>query len=120
MSRGPSILVVDDEPAVRHALERALLLERYEVTLARDGRELLRRVEDDAGPAAGVLRYADLVLDPLAHDVHRGERRIDLTRTEFLLLAMFLSHPRQVLTRSQIFERVWGYDFGTTSNALGV
>ena len=50
----------------------------------------------------------------------RGERRIELTRTEHTLLELFLQHPRQVLTRSQIFERVWGYDFGATSNALGV
>jgi two-component system, OmpR family, response regulator MprA len=45
---------------------------------------------------------------------------LQLTRTEFLLLEMFLRHPRQVLTRSAIFEHVWGYDFGATSNSLGV
>ena len=59
-------------------------------------------------------------MDTSAHEVRRGERLIELTRTEFLLLEMFLRHPRQVLTRSQIFEHVWGYDFGPTSNALGV
>ena len=58
------------------------------------------------------LRFADLELDPIEHAVRRGERAIELTRTEFLLLELFLRHPRQVLTRSQIFERVWGYDFG--------
>jgi two-component system response regulator MprA len=80
-------------------------------------RALLRR----AGPAGGeALRFGDLVLDPVAYDVHRGDRRIDLSRTEFHLLMLFLEHPRQVLTRSQIFERVWGYDFGASSNALGV
>jgi two-component system response regulator MprA len=66
------------------------------------------------------LRFADLALDPTSRDVWRGDRRIELTRTEYGLLELFLAHPRQVLTRSQIFEQVWGYDFGATSNALGV
>ena len=82
-------------------------------------RALLRRAGDGAAEGE-VLRYADLVLDPVAHEVHRGDRLIDLSRTEFLLLELFLRHPRQVLTRSTIFENVWGYDFGPTSNALGV
>jgi len=191
------ILVVDDEPAVRRALERALRLENYEVELAADGREaldalaerppdaiildvsmpgidglevcrrlrasgdrtpvlmltardgiddrvtgldvgaddylvkpfalrelqarlraLLRRTAEDDGAEA--LRYADMMLDPIAHEVYRGERKIELSKTEFLLLELFLKHPRQVLTRSTIFENVWGYDFGPTSNALGV
>ena len=191
------VLVVDDEPAVRAALERALRLEAYEVEVAADGREALdrlagaappdavvldvampfvdglevcRRLRDagdrtpvlmltardaiddrvaglDAGaddylvkpfalkelkarlrallrraspPGEAPLRFGDLVLDPVAHEVHRGDRRIELSRTEFHLLALFLEHPRQVLTRGQIFERVWGYDFGVGSNALGV
>jgi two-component system response regulator MprA len=191
------VLVVDDEPAVRRALERALKLDNYEVELAADGQEALdslassaadavvldiamprvdglevtrrmRRAGDhtpililtarDAiddrvtgldvgaddylvkpfalkelqarlrallrrageGGEAEVLRYADLVLDPAAHEVRRGDRVIELTKTEFFLLELFLKHPRQVLTRSQIFESVWGYDFGATSNALGV
>jgi len=79
-------------------------------------RALLRRVETPAQR----LGFADLALDPASRDVWRGDRRIELTRTEYGLLEMFLQHPRQVLTRSQIFERVWGYDFGATSNALGV
>jgi two-component system response regulator MprA len=54
------------------------------------------------------------------HEVRRGELRIDLTRTEFQLLELFLRNPRQVLTRSLIFDRVWGYDFGPASNALEV
>jgi two-component system response regulator MprA len=192
---GVKVLVVDDEPSVRAALQRALTLERYEVQLAEDGqhaldilaegvvdaivldvmmpridgievckrlrtagdrtpvlmltardaiddrvdgldagaddylvkpfalrelnarlRALLRRV-DPGGPT---LAFGDLVLDRSAHQVRRGDREIDLSRTEFALLELFLEHPRQVLTRSVLFERVWGYDFGATSNALGV
>jgi two-component system response regulator MprA len=191
------ILVVDDEPAVREAVERALRLEGHDVSLAADGQEalgaldtrppdavvldvLMPRVDglelcrrmrrrgdrtpvlmltardavsdrvagldagaDDylikpfaleellarvrallrrAGPGDedGPLRFSDLTLDPLAHEVKRGERVIDLTRTEFLLLDLFLRHPRQVMTRSVIFENVWGYDFGPRSNSLEV
>jgi two-component system response regulator MprA len=189
------VLVVDDEPAVRAALQRALALERHDVSLAEDGqqaldalaestvdaivldvmmprvdglevcrrlraagdrtpvlmltarhaiddrvdgldagaddylvkpfalrelnarlRALLRRV-DTGGPT---LAFGDLVLDRSAHEVYRGQRRIELSKTEFSLLELFLEHPRQVLTRSTLFERVWGYDFGATSNALGV
>jgi two-component system response regulator MprA len=192
------VLVVDDEPAVRRALERALRLENHEVVLAADGEEaldslvstpadaivldvlmprldglevcrrlrkagdrtpilmltardaiddrvegldvgaddylvkpfalrelqarlraLLRRSGDGAG-GGEVLRYSDLVLDPVAHEVYRGDRLIELSKTEFMLLELFMRHPRQVLTRSTIFENVWGYDFGPTSNALGV
>ena len=192
------VLVVDDEPAVRRALERALRLDNYEVALAEDGEEaldaiartpvdavildvamprldglevcrrmrkagdrtpilmltardaiddrvtgldvgaddylvkpfalrelqariraLLRRSGDGEGDGE-VLRYGDLELDPLAHEVHRSDRLIELSKTEFLLLELFMRHPRQVLTRSTIFENVWGYDFGPTSNALGV
>jgi two-component system, OmpR family, response regulator MprA len=67
-----------------------------------------------------VLRFDDLELDPHSHEVHRGRRLIELTRTEFLLLELFMHHPRQVLTRGQIFDRVWGYDFGPASNSLEV
>jgi two-component system response regulator MprA len=191
-----SVLIVDDEPAVRAALDRALRLDGYEVELAADGREALDRLAearldavvldvampgidglevcrrmreagdrtpvlmltardavDDrvAGLDAGAddylvkpfalkelkarlralqrradggedarLRFADLALDRGAWEAHRGGRRLELSRTEFQLLALFLEHPRQVLTRSQIFERVWGYDFGSSSNSLGV
>jgi two-component system response regulator MprA len=193
------VLIVDDEPAVRAALDRALRLDRYEVELAADGREALdllsegradaivldvampgidglevcrrlreagdrtpvlmltaRDAVDDrvAGLDAGAddylvkpfalkelkarlrallrraeglddgelarLRFADLTLDRSAWEAARGNRRLELSRTEFQLLALFLEHPRQVLTRSQIFERVWGYDFGSSSNSLGV
>ena len=189
------ILVVDDEPAVRTALQRALALDGYETEMAADGEEALDRltaappdaiildvamprldglevcrrlrqagdrtpvlmltardaVDDrveglDAGAddylvkpfaveelrarvrallrRSGVgndaLQFADVTLDPSTREVHRGDRRLQLTRTEFNLLELFLRNPRQVLTRSQIYERVWGYDFGATSNALWV
>jgi two-component system, OmpR family, response regulator MprA len=80
-------------------------------------RALLRRTSEDGGE---VLRFADLDLDPGTREVRRGDRRIELTRTEFSLLELFLRNPRQVLTRSVIFERVWGYDFGFGSNSLDV
>jgi two-component system response regulator MprA len=193
-----TILVVDDERALRDSLRRALALEGYAVELASDGEEalyrlaarevepdaivldvlmprvdglevarrlrragnrtpilmltardqvedrvagldagaddyvvkpfaleelfarvraLLRRTTDDGG---GVLRFADLELDPATREVRRDEARIELTRTEFALLELFLLNPRQVLTRSLIFDRVWGYDFGLSSNSLDV
>ena len=80
-------------------------------------RALLRRTTDESGE---VLQFADLELDPATREVRRAERTIELTRTEFSLLELFLRNPRQVLTRSIIFERVWGYDFGFASNSLDV
>jgi two-component system response regulator MprA len=80
-------------------------------------RALLRRA---GSPGNQTLRFADLALDPVAHEVRRGDRLIEVTRTEFLLLELFLLNPRQVLSRSIIFERVWGYDFGPSSNSLEV
>jgi two-component system response regulator MprA len=82
-------------------------------------RALLRRSSDEEG-AGEMLRFSDMTLDPVAHEVYRGERLVELSKTEFMLLELFMKHPRQVLTRSTIFENVWGYDFGPTSNALGV
>jgi two-component system response regulator MprA len=67
-----------------------------------------------------ILRFEDLELDARAHEVRRGGRLLELTRTEFLLLELLMSHPRQVLTRATIFDRVWGYDFGPASNSLEV
>jgi two-component system response regulator MprA len=80
-------------------------------------RALLRRIEPGDEP---VLAFGDLSLNRETRVVRRGARDIDLSRTEFSLLELFLDHPRQVLSRSQIFEQVWGYDFGPRSNALGV
>ena len=82
-------------------------------------RALLRRTTDAEG-AGEVLRFADLELDPRTREVRRGGELIELTRTEFSLLELFMRNPRQVLTRSIIFERVWGYDFGYGSNSLDV
>jgi len=82
-------------------------------------RALLRRAGEDDGKQE-TLVFEDLRLDVRAHEAWRGERLLTLTRTEFLLLELFMRHPRQVLTRSTIFEAVWGYDFGSSSNSLGV
>ena len=194
-----SILVVDDEPAVRQALHRALTFEGYEVRTATDGqtaldillgeapdailldvampgidglevcrrlraagdrtpilmltarhatadrvagldagaddylvkpfaleelfarvRALLRRAAPLSGDEDEVLRVADLSLDPSTRLVRRGERLMELTRTEFNLLELLLRNHGQVLTRELIFDRVWGYDFGANSNSLEV
>jgi two-component system, OmpR family, response regulator MprA len=190
------VLVVDDEPQLRRALERALKLEGYEVALAADGDEALRSVStgpldaivldvlmpkrdglevcrelrargdhtpvlmltardavqdrvdgldagaDDYvvkpfalaellarlrallrrtnGDATEALSYADLTLNPATREVRRAERAVELTKTEFALLEHLLRHPRIVLSRSQLFEAVWGYDFGPRSNSLEV
>ncbi len=79
-------------------------------------RALLRR----SGGTDEVLRFEDLELDPSTREARRGGELMELTRTEFNLLELFMRNPRQVLTRSTIFERVWGYDFGFASNSLDV
>lgn len=199
------ILIVDDEPAVREALQRSLAFEGYGTQVAVDGYDALAMAEayapdlivldiqmprmdgltaarriratgsttpilmltardtvgdrvtgldagaDDylvkpfeldelfarirallrrssyAASAAGaeapdgdVLSFADLRMDLATREVTRGERRVELTRTEFTLLEMFLAHPRQVLTREQILKAVWGFDFEPSSNSLDV
>ncbi|MFF3392870.1 response regulator transcription factor [Streptomyces sp. NPDC002669] len=199
------ILIVDDEPAVREALQRSLAFEGYGTEVAVDGLDALARAESyapdlivldiqmprmdgltaarrlrsagtttpilmltardtvgdrvtglDAGaddylvkpfeldelfarirallrrssyaaPAAdggahdgNVLAFADLRMDLVTREVTRGSRRVELTRTEFTLLEMFLAHPRQVLTREQILKAVWGFDFEPSSNSLDV
>jgi two-component system, OmpR family, response regulator MprA len=81
-------------------------------------RALLRRTGWEGDDST--LRFDDLELDPVLHEARRGERILELTRTEFLLLELLMNHPRQVLTRETIFERVWGYDFGPASNSLEV
>jgi two-component system response regulator MprA len=82
-------------------------------------RALLRR--RTAGPGAQELvRFADLTLNPGTREVHRGERRVELTAREFDVLALFLQNPRQVITRDILYDRIWGYDFGTESNIIDV
>src|SRR5690348_17272905 len=81
-------------------------------------RALLRRTGWEGDDR--ILRFADLELDPVGHEARRGDRVLELTRTEFLLLELLMLHPRQVLTRATIFDRVWGYDFGPASNSLEV
>jgi two-component system response regulator MprA len=80
-------------------------------------RALLRRSNAAVGP---VLRVGDLELDPAARTVRRGERRVELTKTEFDLLELLVEHAGVVLSRDQIYEHVWGYDFATSSNSLDV
>jgi len=81
-------------------------------------RALLRRSLEKE--PADVLRFADLTLDLGSMDARRGARRFELTTTEAHLLELFMRNPRQVLPRSLIYERVWGYDFSHSSNALDV
>jgi len=86
-------------------------------------RALLRRSfgeKDDEKSTAPARRFADLQLDPGTREVYRGDRPISLTRTEFALLELLLTHPKQVLTRNKILEDVWGFDFPTSGNALEV
>jgi two-component system response regulator MprA len=85
-------------------------------------RALLRRTQapgqDDT--ESEELTFSDLTLNPVTREVRRGDRLIDLTRTEFALLEMFIHRPRRVLDRAFILEEVWGYDFPTTANSLEV
>jgi len=89
----------------------------FEELLARL-RALLRRAA--TADSAEVLQYADLTLDPVAHEVRRGACLVELTRTEFALLEELMRHSRQVLTRGALLERVWGYDSTMASNSLEV
>ena len=83
-------------------------------------RALGRRAEDGATPDRGTLTFMDVTLDRDAMEVHRGDRVIPLTRTEYALLELFIANARKVLPRDVIFDRVWGYDFGPDSNSLDV
>ncbi len=88
----------------------------FEVLLARV-RALLRRTDP---PGTETLRFADLMLDTGTHTARRGNREIDLTTTEYELLLQFLRHPRQVLAKEQLLDKVWGYDFEGNYNILEV
>lgn len=135
------MLVVESEVAVREALLRARSGEGIRVTHADSLDAALRLAGEDAGVvvvvvgqheaepvvdpgtvklARGVLRFGDLELDPGMRQVRRGRRLLELTFTEFRLLELLMRNPRQVLTRHLIFERVWGFDFASTSNTLNV
>jgi two-component system response regulator MprA len=81
-------------------------------------RALLRRTAPS--PASAPLQFADLVLDPVTRQVRRGERDIEFTAKEYDVLELFMRHPRQVLTRDIIYDRIWGYDFGGESNIIEV
>ncbi|MEU8660886.1 response regulator transcription factor [Actinoplanes philippinensis] len=87
-------------------------------------RALLRRSAISTAPAGEtaeeLLTFAEVRMNPATREVWRGERALKLTRTEFGILEAFLRHPRQVLTRTALFEQVWGYDFGEGSNSLHV
>jgi len=89
----------------------------FDELLARIRAQLRRRV-----PASDqeVLRFADLMLNPNTHEVFRGGRKIELTAREFEVLLLFMQHPRQVITRDLLYERIWGYDFGGESNIIEV
>ena len=82
-------------------------------------RALLRRTGSDPDGAGG-LTLGELRLDPARHGAQVGDRFVELTRTEYQLLELFMLNPRRVLPHSLIYDRVWGYDFGPTSNALRV
>jgi two-component system response regulator MprA len=82
-------------------------------------RALLRRTSVADGDDT-VLRFEDLTLNPQTREVQRGARAIELTKIEFDLLELFLQHPRQVLTRDQILDLVWGYNFDSGTNSLAV
>ncbi|HEU5099912.1 MAG TPA: response regulator transcription factor [Roseiflexaceae bacterium] len=89
----------------------------FEELLARIRVQLRRHHAQEAGE---VLRFGALAIDLAAHEVRLGDRRIDFTAKEFELLELFMRHPRQVLTRDQLYERIWGYDFGGESNVIEV
>jgi two-component system response regulator MprA len=95
---------------------RALLRRSLLAAPADPGRE----PAGDASAREGSLTFADVRLDPRTREVWRNDRPLRLTRTEFSILEVFLRHPRQVLTRAVLFEHVWGYDFGETSNSIHV
>jgi two-component system response regulator MprA len=82
-------------------------------------RALLRR-RVPAELDGGIVRFEDLILNSATREVARGDRRVDLTKIEFELLELLITHPRQVLTRDQILDLVWGYNFDSGTNSLAV
>ncbi|MFJ1764779.1 response regulator transcription factor [Amycolatopsis sp. NPDC088138] len=104
----------DDYLAKPFALQE--LLARVRALLRRTG----YNTPSATVPSSTALRFTDVTLDPATREVFRGDRPVHLTRTEFAMLETFLRHPRIVLTRTAMFEHVWGYDFGTASNGLDV
>ncbi|MBW5483082.1 response regulator transcription factor [Streptomyces bambusae] len=97
------------------------LFARVRALLRRSAYAAARAAAADGGaPGGDVLAFADLRMDLATREVTRGGRAVELTRTEFTLLEMFLAHPRQVLTREQILKTVWGFDFEPSSNSLDV
>ena len=103
------------QPEYRAALVAQTLVDRPE-----EGPPLDAAFTPEDGANGAVLRFYDLVLDTRTRDVSRSERAMELTPTEFRLLELLLRNPRQVLTRELIFDRVWGFDFGPSSNTLSV
>lgn len=83
-------------------------------------RALLRRARPAAEGQGEVLKAADLTMDTGTREAYRGSRKLDLTAKEFDLLELFMRHPRLVLTRDVIFDRIWGYNFGGESNIIEV
>jgi two-component system response regulator MprA len=104
--------------ALEELFARLRALARRSALAARTGAGA--RSGGSAGGGSGALSYGGVTLDPSSRQVTRAGRELTLTKTEFELLELFLTHPRQVLSRSMIMERVWGYDFGPSSNSLEV
>jgi len=104
--------------ALEELFARLRALARRAALAARTGGR--SRAGTATAPGSGTLSYGGVTLDPSSRQVVRGGRELTLTKTEFELLELFLTHPRQVLSRSMIMERVWGYDFGPSSNSLEV
>ena len=101
------------EPAFCLGLARAWVAGKVE-----NQRTLLRRSSESPGDSQP--SFGDLKLDPDRHGVRAGEQLVELTRTEYQLLELLMLNPRRVLPHGLIYERVWGYDFGPSSNALRV
>ncbi|MFE0422223.1 response regulator transcription factor [Streptomyces sp. NPDC058953] len=96
------------------------LFARIRALLRRSGYAAPPPAADAPGEPGDVLRFGDLTMNPATREVLRADRPVELTRTEFTLLELLLTHPRQVLTREQILKSVWGFDFEPSSNSLDV